>query len=72
MNTVVRTVGGVVGAQIGAVVLAAHHVAGTSVPAESGFVTAFWISAIAGLAGAGTAALVSSKRAVRRVALEAG
>ncbi len=72
MNTVVRTVGGVVGAQIGAAVLAAHHVAGTSVPAESGFVTAFWISAIAGLAGAGTAALVSSRRAVRRVALEAG
>jgi predicted MFS family arabinose efflux permease len=72
MNTVVRTVGGVVGAQIGAVVLAASHVAGTSVPAESGFVTAFWISAVAGLAGAATAVLVSSRRPVRRVALGTG
>ena len=71
MNTVVRTVGGVVGAQVGAVVLAAHHVAGTSVPGESGFVAAFWISALAGLAGAGTAALVSRRRAVHAVPVQA-
>jgi EmrB/QacA subfamily drug resistance transporter len=55
MNTVVRTVGGVIGAQVGAVLLAANTVAGTSVPAEAGFVDAFWI----GAAGALVAALAA-------------
>ena len=51
MNTVVRTVGGVVGAQVGAVLLAAN-VAGTGVPAESGFVDAFWIGAVGAVVAA--------------------
>jgi len=62
MNNVVRIVGGVVGAQVGAAVLAASAVAGTSVPGESGFVQAFWISAIAGLVGAAVATLVGLGR----------
>jgi len=63
MNTVIRTVGGVVGAQVGAVLLAVHHVPGTFVPTERGFVIAFWVSAIAGLAGAVAALFVGSRRA---------
>ena len=48
MNTVVRTVGGVVGAQVGAVLLAASSAAGTGgVPAESGFVEAFFAAPLA-------------------------
>ena len=62
MNTVIRTIGGVVGAQVGAVFLAAHQVAGTEVPGESGFVLAFWVSAIGAFAGAVAAALVSPGR----------
>jgi len=62
MNNVVRTVGGVVGAQVGAVLLAAHTLSGTSIPAESGFVVAFWVSVVGSLVGAAAAALVSSRR----------
>ncbi|MDX6555802.1 MAG: hypothetical protein QOD86_1997 [Miltoncostaeaceae bacterium] len=58
MNTVIRTIGGVVGAQVGAVFLATHHVAGTQVPGESGFVLAFWVSAAGAVVGAVAAALV--------------
>ena len=58
MNTVIRTIGGVVGAQVGAVFLATHGVAGTAVPGESGFVLAFWVSAIGAVVGAVAAALV--------------
>jgi EmrB/QacA subfamily drug resistance transporter len=57
MNMVVRTVGGVIGAQIGAVLLASHALAG-GVPGEQGFVEAFWVSAVGGLVGAIAAALV--------------
>jgi EmrB/QacA subfamily drug resistance transporter len=49
INTVMRTVGGVIGGQIGAAILSAHLIGRTSVPAESGFVTAFWVGAAAAL-----------------------
>ncbi len=62
MNTVIRIVGGVIGAQVGAVLLANGAVAGGRVPGESGFVHAFWISAIGGIVGAVTAALVLPRR----------
>lgn len=65
MNTVVRTVGGVIGAQVGAVLLAADTVAG-GVPGEAGFVHAFWISAVGGVAGAVAASLVTPRRRRRR------
>jgi EmrB/QacA subfamily drug resistance transporter len=68
MNTVVRTVGGVIGAQIGAVILAAHAVAGGAVPGESGFVDAFWVSAIGGAGAAIAATLVFPRRPRRRPA----
>jgi len=41
MNAVARTVGGVVGAQIGAALLISHHVPGSSLPTHSGYVAAF-------------------------------
>jgi EmrB/QacA subfamily drug resistance transporter len=58
MNNVVRTVGGVVGAQVAAVLLAAHTVGDTAVPAESGFVLAFWVSVAGAVAGAAAALLI--------------
>jgi EmrB/QacA subfamily drug resistance transporter len=66
MNTVMRTIGGVVGGQVGAAILTADTIAGTSVPAESAFVTAFWISAAAALGAAVMAVFVTSRRAVSR------
>lgn len=62
MNTVVRTVGGVMGAQVGAVILAASYLGAAPVPAESGYVAAFWVSAGAGLVGAVLAWLVRPAR----------
>ena len=62
MNTVMRTIGGVIGGQVGAAILTADTIAGTSVPAESAFVTAFAISAVAAFAGAVMGVFVTSKR----------
>jgi EmrB/QacA subfamily drug resistance transporter len=66
MNTVMRTIGGVVGGQIGAAILQTDTIGGTSVPAESAFVTAFWISAFVA-AGAAVLGLFARGR-VRSVA----
>jgi EmrB/QacA subfamily drug resistance transporter len=63
MNTVMRTVGGVIGGQVGAAILTADTIPGTPVPAESAFVTAFWLSAAAALAGAVMAVFVTPRRA---------
>ncbi len=62
MNTVMRTVGGVIGGQVGAAILTAHTIAGTAIPAESAFVTAFWISAAAAAVGVLVALLVTPLR----------
>jgi EmrB/QacA subfamily drug resistance transporter len=62
MNTVMRTVGGVVGGQVGAAVLSSRTIAGTAIPAESAFVTAFWISTIAAAVGAVVALFVTPLR----------
>jgi EmrB/QacA subfamily drug resistance transporter len=64
MNTVMRTIGGVIGGQVGAAILTADTIAGTSVPAESAFVTAFWISAVAALGAAVIGVFVTAKRRV--------
>jgi MFS family permease len=52
MNTVVRTVGSVIGSQAAVTLLASEHIAGTQVPAESGFTAALWLGAAAALIGA--------------------
>jgi EmrB/QacA subfamily drug resistance transporter len=66
MNTVMRTVGGVVGGQIGAALLTAHTIGNTSIPAESGFVDAFWLSAVAALVASGVALFITPTRRSRR------
>ena len=58
-----RTVGAVVGAQVAAALITSRTIGQTSVPAESGFVTAFWLSALAALAALGFALLVTLRRA---------
>jgi EmrB/QacA subfamily drug resistance transporter len=47
INTIMRTIGGSLGAQIAASLVAAKTIPGTLVPAESGYTTAFVMSAIA-------------------------
>jgi EmrB/QacA subfamily drug resistance transporter len=59
MNTVMRTVGGVIGGQVGAAILTAKTIPGTSVPAESAFTTAFWISAAASAVAVVVALLIT-------------
>jgi EmrB/QacA subfamily drug resistance transporter len=66
MNTVMRTVGGVIGGEVGAALLSAHPIAGTSVPAVSGFEAAFAASAVAALIGSVVALLVTPPRLRRR------
>ena len=67
MNTVMRTIGGVVGAQVGAAILTADRIGGTHLPAESAFVTMFWISAVSALAAAVLALWLMRGVKVRRL-----
>jgi MFS family permease len=57
VNLVMRYIGGVVGAQLGAAILSSSTIRGTSVPTESAYVQAFAVFALAALA----AAAVSSR-----------
>jgi EmrB/QacA subfamily drug resistance transporter len=45
INSIMRTIGGSLGAQIAASIVATHLIAGTTLPAESGFTLAFVLSA---------------------------
>jgi EmrB/QacA subfamily drug resistance transporter len=67
VNTVMRSIGGVVGAQVGAALLTTYTIAGTkNVPSVRGFEISFAVAAIAALVGAGLACLVPEPaRAVR-------
>lgn len=59
VNTVMRSIGGVVGAQVGAALLTTYTIAGTRVvPSVRGFEIAFAVAAVAALVGAGLACLV--------------
>jgi hypothetical protein len=59
VNTVMRSIGGVVGAQVGAALLTTYTIAGTShVPSVRGFEISFGVAAAAALVGAGLACLV--------------
>ncbi len=73
MNQVMRTVGGVVGGQAAASVLASETIASTSVPAESAFVHTFAVSAVVALVALVLALLVTRLRRPPRLAFaEAG
>ena len=63
MFTVVRTVGGVMGAQVGAVLLADNVAPGTRIPTEAGFVHAFWMGAVGALVAAIAALWARPRRA---------
>jgi uncharacterized protein (UPF0261 family) len=68
MNKVMRTVGSVIGGQVGAAIVSADTIAGSHVPAESAFVAAFWISAAVALSGAALARLIPSRSRVAGLA----
>jgi EmrB/QacA subfamily drug resistance transporter len=62
MNTVMRTVGGVIGGQIGAAILSSDTIGRTSIPEESAFTTAFWLSAAVALLAAGLGLFTQPRR----------
>jgi EmrB/QacA subfamily drug resistance transporter len=66
MNTVMRTLGGVVGGQVGAALLTARTIGDTSVPDESAFAIAFWLSAGAAAVAAVVAIFITAPRRARR------
>ena len=68
MNTVVRTVGSVIGSQAAVTLLASDVIAGTSIPAESGFTTSLWLGAAAALVAALLALAISPRRRARQEA----
>jgi drug/metabolite transporter (DMT)-like permease len=65
-----RSIGGVVGGQVGAAFLAAYTIAGTSLPAEKGFIITFTVGAIAALLGAALAVRVPEPRRLTAVRME--
>ena len=70
MNTVVRMIGAVVGGQVGAALLTARTIGGSSTPAESAFTLTFALSAVTALVAAAVAVSISTTPVRRR--LEAG
>jgi EmrB/QacA subfamily drug resistance transporter len=74
MNTVMRTVGGVIGGQVGAALLTAHTIPGTPIPSVDGFEVAFALGSIAALIGAIVSLFIVTARQPgrREVALETG
>jgi MFS family permease len=62
VNTVMRTIGGVVGGQIAATVLASRTIGGTAVPTEWGYSTAFWLAAVAAILAVCTSFAVTGRR----------
>jgi len=73
VNTVMRSIGGVVGAQVGAALLTTYTIAGTRiVPSVRGFEIAFAVAALAALVGAGLACLVPELPRAERDRLLAG
>jgi EmrB/QacA subfamily drug resistance transporter len=61
INTIMRTIGGTFGAQIASTIVTSELIPGTKIPAESGYTTAFVVSAIA-MAVAALAALAGPGR----------
>jgi EmrB/QacA subfamily drug resistance transporter len=62
MNTVMRTIGAVIGGQVGAAILSGSSIPGTHVPTESAFTSAFVIAAAAALVSTGVALFVTPWR----------
>lgn len=64
INTIMRTIGGTLGAQIAATIVTSDQIAATSIPAESGYTAAFVMSAIA--MGLATLAALAGPGGLRR------
>ena len=64
VNALVRNVGAAIGAQVSGTILAGSVAAGASLPAESGFTTAFAVAAVVAATGAGLAVLVPARTRV--------
>jgi EmrB/QacA subfamily drug resistance transporter len=62
INTVMRTVGSVIGAQLAAALLAAYTIGRTTIPSMEGFEIAFWIAAAVSALGAVIAIFVTPIR----------
>ena len=62
VNTVMRTIGGVVGGQVAATVLASRTIGDTAVPTEWGYSTAFWLAAVAAILAVCTSFAVTGRR----------
>ena len=71
INTIMRTIGGALGAQIAASIVAGHLIAGTAIPAESGYTNAFIMSAIAMSLAFVAALLIPSRHEGRTPGTEA-
>jgi MFS family permease len=67
MNTIMRSVGGALGAQVVASIVAAH-VGAAGLPSEDGFVLAFLLSAVALVLAFGAALLIPGRGAEEPVA----
>ena len=64
MNTIMRTVGAALGSQVAAAIISANTIAGTEIPAESGFTLAFTISAVGALIALGPTLLLRRRARV--------
>jgi EmrB/QacA subfamily drug resistance transporter len=64
INAIMRTVGGAIGAQISAAVVSANFVLGGRFPAESGFVIAFAMSAVAAAVALAVVFVIPSRERV--------
>jgi hypothetical protein len=65
INTIMRTVGGAFGAAIATAILTGHTIAGTSLPSERAYTTAFVMSAVGGVCAIAAALLVPTRAAER-------
>jgi EmrB/QacA subfamily drug resistance transporter len=64
INAIMRTIGGAIGAQVSAAVVSAHFVLGGRFPAESGFVIAFAMSAVAAAVALAVVFVIPSRERV--------
>lgn len=62
MNTVVRTLGSVIGAQVSISLVAANSIPGTGIPAEGGFTMSLWLGGGAALIALGFALALPARR----------
>jgi EmrB/QacA subfamily drug resistance transporter len=65
INTIMRTVGGAFGAAVATAILTGNTIAGSAIPAESAYTTAFTMSAVGGVLAIAAALLVPTRASER-------